>query len=118
MADGRVWAIKGVGDRTREAALEAAHAAGLNVGAWIDRVLARAAAEARCPKPPPATREDVAELLDARLEPVAATLGRLAERLAALEAKVDQQATRATAARSTRTQGQHPRGPRLRLPKP
>ncbi len=46
MTNGRAWMIKGVSDETRDATLEAAHAAGLNVGEWIDRVLARAAAEA------------------------------------------------------------------------
>ncbi len=117
MADGRVWAIRGVSDRTRDAALEVAHAADLTVGEWVDRVLAGAVAEARQPKPPAATREEVAELLAAHLRPVAEALSRLAERLGALEAQVDQRPG-PTAARSTRTQGQHPRGPRLRLPKP
>ena len=114
MANGRAWTIKGVSDETRDAALEAAHAAGLNLGAWIDRALARAAQEARHPKPPPATREEVAALLDARLGPVAEALGRVAERLAAFEEKVD----RRTGPTSVRTgpRGQHPRGPRLRLP--
>ncbi len=63
MADGRTWAIRGVSDRTRDAALEAAYAEGLNVGEWIDQVLARAAEEARHPRPPAATPEDVADLL-------------------------------------------------------
>ena len=51
----RTWAIKGVSDRTRAAALEAAHGAGLTVGAWVEQVLARAAEEARHPRPPAAT---------------------------------------------------------------
>ncbi len=117
MANGRVWAIKGVSDRTRAAVLEAAHGAGLTVGEWLDQILATAAAEALHPRPPAASREEVAELLAARLGPVEAAVGRLAERFVALEAKMDQQPGPASA-RSTRTQGQHPRGPRLRLPKP
>ncbi len=51
MANGRIWAIKGISDRTRDAALEAGHGAGLNVGKWLDQVLATAAAEALHPKP-------------------------------------------------------------------
>ena len=46
MATVRTWTIKGVSDRTREATLEAAHEAGLTVGAWLDQVLAAAAEEA------------------------------------------------------------------------
>ena len=114
MANGRAWMIKGVSDETRDDALEAAHAAGLNVGEWIDRVLARAAAEARQPQPPAATREEVAALLDARLGPLEAALGRVAERLAALEERVERRTGPSSARPGTR--GQHPRGPRLRLP--
>ena len=95
--------------------METAHDAGLTIGAWLDRVLAGAVEEARHPKPPAAAREEVAELLAAHLGPIAETLGRVTERLAALEAKVDQQRTGPTSAR-TGTRGQHPRGPRLRLP--
>ncbi len=118
MANGRVWAIKGVSDRTRAAVLEAAHGAGLNVGEWLDQILAEAAAEALHPKPPAATREDVAELLATRLGPVEEAVGRLAERLGALEAKVGPPTGPAATRSTTRSQGQHPRGPRLRLPKP
>jgi hypothetical protein len=81
----RTWTIKGVSDRTREAVLEAAHAAGLTVGEWADQALARAAEDARHPKPSAATREEVAGLLDERLRPVEEALGRIAEQLAALE---------------------------------
>jgi hypothetical protein len=85
----RTWTIKGVSDRTRAAALEAAHEAQLTVGEWIDQVLARAAEEARHPRPPAATPEDVAgvvrELLSEQLAPIA-------ERLAALEAEIGRQA--------------------------
>ena len=42
MTDGsRVWAVKGVSDHTRDAAREAAQAAGLAIGDWIDRALAK-----------------------------------------------------------------------------
>ena len=85
----RTWTIKGVSDRTRAATLEAAHACGLNVGEWADQALARAAEEVRHPRPPAATREEVAALLDARLRPIEAALGRLAEQQpAALEEKI------------------------------
>jgi hypothetical protein len=82
----RTWTIKGVSDRTRAAALEAAHEAGLTVGAWIEQVLARAAKEVRHPKP--AEGADVTELINERLIPTEEALGRLTERLAALEGKV------------------------------
>ena len=110
----RPWAIKGVSDRTRAAALEVAHEAGLTVGAWLEQVLARATEEARHPKPAAATREEVAGLLDERLQPVEETLGRIAERLASLEEKAGQPAE--TAIRS-RTPRKNPRGPRLGLPR-
>jgi hypothetical protein len=38
----RGWAISGIGDQVREAAMAAADAAGVPVGAWIERVLRRA----------------------------------------------------------------------------
>jgi hypothetical protein len=38
----RGWAISGVGDRTREAVLAAADAAGMPVGAWVEQALRRA----------------------------------------------------------------------------
>ena len=75
----RTWALKGVSDRTREATLDAAVAAGLTVGEWVDRALARAAEEARHPRPPAASREEVAEvvreLLDERLAPLVEGIG-------------------------------------------
>ncbi len=110
MATDRVWAIRGVSDRTRAAVLEAAHGAGLTIGEWLDPVLARAVEEARHPRPPGATREDVAELL----QPLEEALGRFTERLASLEEKAGQPAE--TAIRS-RTPGKNPRGPRLGLPR-
>jgi hypothetical protein len=38
----RGWAISGIGDQVREAAMAAADAAGVPVGAWIERALRRA----------------------------------------------------------------------------
>ncbi len=81
MATARTWTIKGVSDRTRDAVYEATRAEGLAVGEWVDRALARAAEETLHPKPPAATRDDVAEVVREQLAPVA-------ERLAALEATV------------------------------
>jgi hypothetical protein len=72
-----------VSDRTRDAVLDAALAASLTVGEWIDRALAQAAEEARHPRPPAATREDVAEVVREQLAPVIA-------RLEDLEEKADQ----------------------------
>ena len=112
----RTWTIKGVSDRTREAVLEAAHAAGLTVGGWVDQTLARAAEEAHHPKPSAATREDVAELLDARLKPGEEALGRLAAQLTGLEEKVSRR-TEAGPARA-RAQARNQGRPRLRLPEP
>ncbi len=114
MPSDRTWTIKGVSDRTRDAVYEATRAEGLTVGAWIDRALARAAEEALHPRLPAATRAEVAGLIDARLGPIGQALGRIAERLAALEERVGQR-TGPTPAR-TGTRGKHPRGPRLRLP--
>jgi hypothetical protein len=111
----RTWAIKGVSDRTRAAALEAAHACGLTVGAWLEQVLTRAAEEARSPRPSVATREEVAGLLDERLRPVEEALGRIVERLASLEEKAGQR-TEAGASHG-RIQRKNPRGPRLGLPR-
>ena len=111
----RTWTIKGVSDRTREAALEAAHEAGLTVGAWLDQMLARAAEEARHPKPPAATREEVSALLDERLRPVGETLGRIAERLASLEEKAGQRAE--AGAIHDRIQRRNLQRPRLGLPR-
>ncbi|HET6520603.1 MAG TPA: helix-turn-helix domain-containing protein [Geminicoccaceae bacterium] len=78
MATARTWTIKGVSGRTRDAVLDAALAAGLSVGEWVERALARAAEEARNPRPPAASRGDVAELIDARLKPIEEAIGRLA----------------------------------------
>ncbi len=85
MATVRTWTIKGVSDRTRAAVSEATQAEGLTLGEWIDRALTKAADEALHPKPPAATREDVAEVVREQLAPILA-------RLEALEGKADQAA--------------------------
>ena len=74
MATARTWTIKGVSDRTRDAVYEACQAEGLTVGEWIDWALAKAAEEALHPKPPAATREDVAEVVREQLAPILARL--------------------------------------------
>ena len=83
----RTWALKGVSDRTREGALKVAAAAGLTLGEWVDQALTRAAEEARNPRPPAASREEVAEIieraLEARLRPIAERLERLERGIAA-----------------------------------
>ncbi|HEU4560186.1 MAG TPA: hypothetical protein VFS20_20215 [Longimicrobium sp.] len=88
--------------------------AGLTVGAWLDRVLARVAEEARHPKPPAATREEVSGLLAERLRPVEETLGQIAERLASLE-KAGQRSE--AGAIHDRIQRRNPQRPRLGLPR-
>ena len=85
MATARTWTIKGVSDRTRDAVYDAAEAAGLTIGEWIDQALAQAAEDALHPKPAAATREDVAEVVREQLAPILA-------RLEALEGKAGQAA--------------------------
>jgi hypothetical protein len=111
----RTWAIKGVSDRTRAAALEAAHEAGLTVGAWLEQVLAGAAEEARNPKPAAATREEVAGLLDECLRPIEEMLTRIVERLASLEEKAGQRSE--VGALHGRIQRRNLQRPRLGLPR-
>ncbi len=85
MVTDRVWAIRGVSDRTRDAVYDAAQAAGLTIGEWIDKALAKAAEDALHPKPAAATRGDVAEVVREQLAPILA-------RLEALEGKAGQAA--------------------------
>ena len=90
MAGSETWTVKGVSRATREAAREAAASRELTIGAWLDRVLWRAAEETLKPAPPPVTRKEVAQvvgqLLAERLEPIAETRGRLERMLAIVEA--------------------------------
>ncbi len=88
MAGDRTWALKGVSDETRDAAREVAHEAGLPIGAWVDRALAGAVEEARNPRPPAATRAEVA---DAVREALGERLVPLAERLSSLEEMASRQ---------------------------
>jgi DNA-binding NarL/FixJ family response regulator len=85
MVTARTWTIKGVSDGTRDAVYDTAQATGLTIGEWIDRALAQAAEEALHPKPPAATREDVAEVVREQLAPILT-------RLEALEGKTGQAA--------------------------
>jgi hypothetical protein len=90
MAGSEMWTVKGVSRKTREAVREAAAGQELTIGAWLDRVLWRAAQEALKPTPPPASRKEVERvverLLDDRLAPLAEALERLERRLAGIEA--------------------------------
>ena len=55
----RGWAISGISDRTREAAMTAADAAGVPVGAWVDQALRQALeAKARFSERVDAVRDD------------------------------------------------------------
>ena len=102
-------------DRTRDAVYEAAQAAGLTIGEWIDKALAKAAEDALHPKPAAATREDVAEVVREQLVPIFA-------RLDALEGKAGQAAkARAPLKRAdvgparVAVRGEAPERPRRRL---
>ena len=114
---GRTWTIKGVGDGTREAVLDAALAADLTVGEWVERALARAAEEARHPRPPAASRAEVAEVVQRAvaegLRPVVERLEQLERKTARLVRTVERAdgAPRVT----TAVRGAHQR-PRLSLP--
>ena len=83
MTTTRTWTIKGVSDRTRDVVYEATRAEGLAVGEFLDRALAKAAEEALHPKPPAATREDVAEVVREQLAPVITRLETLEGRTGA-----------------------------------
>jgi hypothetical protein len=56
----RGWAISGISDRTREAAMAAADAAGIPVGVWIEQAL-RQALEAKA-EPAPSEGVELDEL--------------------------------------------------------
>ena len=86
MTTGRTWTIKGVSDRTRDAAHEAAQAEGLTVGDWVNKALARAAEETLHPRPPTVSRADVAEVVRGLLREELAPLAEKVERLAVARA--------------------------------
>ena len=75
----------------------------------------KAAEEARYPKPPAATREEVSGLPGERLRPVEEALGRIAERLASLEEKAGQRSE--AGAIHGRIQRRNLQRPRLGLPR-
>ena len=62
-AAGSSWTIKGVREATREAVREAAAEAEMVIGDWVDRALGEAAEAALHPSPPPASKDDVAAIL-------------------------------------------------------
>jgi hypothetical protein len=68
------WTIKGVHEATREAVREAAAEAEMVIGEWVDQALGRAAEEALHPSPPPATKDDIAAILEQLAELKAAVL--------------------------------------------
>jgi hypothetical protein len=81
----RGWAISGIGDQTREAAMAAADAAGMPVGVWVERAL-RQALEAKAePAAPEGVEIDELEAMVRRV--VAEELGSMREALARLEAR-------------------------------
>lgn len=71
---GTTWTIKGVHEKTRDAVREAAAEAEMLIGDWVDQALANAAHESLHPSPPPATKEDVAAILEQLGELKAAVL--------------------------------------------
>jgi hypothetical protein len=77
----RGWAISGISDQTREAAMAAADAAGMPVGAWVEQAL-RQALEAKAePGPPESVEIDELEAMVRRvvaeeLRPVKEALAR------------------------------------------
>jgi predicted RecB family endonuclease len=81
----RGWAISGIGDQTREAAMAAADAAGMPISAWVERAL-RQALEAKAePAAPEGVEIDELEAMVRRV--VAEELGPMREALARLEAR-------------------------------
>ena len=78
----RGWAISGIGDQVREAAMAAADAAGMPVGAWVEQAL-RQALEAKAEPAQPEGVElgeleaMVRRVLAEELQPVQHALARL-----------------------------------------
>ena len=78
----RGWAISGIGEQTREAAMAVADAAGMPVGAWVEQAL-RQAFEAKAePSPPEGVEIDELEAMMRRvvaeeLRPVQEALARI-----------------------------------------
>jgi hypothetical protein len=83
----RGWAISGIGDQVREAAMAAADEAGMPVSAWVERALLQALEAKAEPTQPEGVEIDELEAMVRRvvaeeLGPVRGVLGRL-EALAA-----------------------------------
>jgi len=66
---GKGWTIIGVSDETREAAKNAAKAAGMPIGAWVEQALAKALREGLEP-PQTLTAEQVREIVAEEIAPV------------------------------------------------
>src|SRR5438270_3041763 len=58
MTSGFPWQVKGVRQRTRETAREAARRSGMSVGAWLDGVITDSAVDAGLEPPRPPYRDD------------------------------------------------------------
>src|SRR3954449_3737962 len=77
----RGWAISGIGDQVREAAMAAADEAGMEVGAWVERALRQALETKAEPGPPEGVERDELEAMVRRvvaeeLRPVKEALAR------------------------------------------
>jgi hypothetical protein len=81
----RGWAISGIGERTREAALAAAEEAGMPVGAWVEGALRRALEAGAGPSAPEGVGLGEVEALVRRV--VAEELRPVREALDRLEAR-------------------------------
>jgi hypothetical protein len=85
----RGWAISGIGEQTRAAAMAAADAAGMPVGAWVEQAL-RQALEARAEPGSPEGVElgeleaMVRQVVAEELQPVRQALDRLEARVGAV----------------------------------
>jgi hypothetical protein len=63
----RGWAISGIGEQTREAAMAAADAAGMPVGAWVEQALRQALEGEAEPAPPEGVEIDELEAMVRRV---------------------------------------------------
>ena len=63
----RGWAISGISDQTREAAMAAADAAGMPVGAWVEQALRQALEGKAEPAPPEGVEIDELEAMVRRV---------------------------------------------------
>src|SRR5690242_1703803 len=82
MALARGWATSAISDQTREAAMAAADAAGVPVGAWVEQALRRTLETKAEPSPPEGVEIDELEAMVRRvvaegLQPVREALAQL-----------------------------------------